>query len=443
LNNLVAAALQIILFFVPANDVVTEVTMKSLLLIFLLAVASASALDLTTPDGQTYRNVRVTRIESNGLGIIHAGGAARIPFASLPDELRKRYAPVAVSVTDLLRQLADDLARNVTRDPVNIAVGNFLYEDTALMSPFSAWLRDELERTLAQTGKFRVITRERLGDLQNEWMFQGASVFEPGAGAAKITVEGIKAIVRGRFYYQPPSVTVSAELAWLEGGTVNKAKTLLPAAAVGARVAPASLPAASNTNTTPPAGMPALQLDTILRPYNLAQSQTNLADIERRVAKVPRQFQLQLMVEGARRDFSAGEPVSYRIASDTDCHIAVFCHQVDGSTVVLFPNRFNRNTRITAGQRVAIPGAAKGGFEIVIGPPFGADVVQVIACTQASALHRKLRDYDYTATAAYHGITRGMFVQGLTESLTENVSDTSAAKWSEAHVVLCTYPRMK
>jgi len=48
-----------------------------------------------------------------------------------------------------------------------VGLGNFLYEDTELMSPFSSLLREELERALAETGKFKVITRSRLADLQD------------------------------------------------------------------------------------------------------------------------------------------------------------------------------------------------------------------------------------------------------------------------------------
>jgi curli biogenesis system outer membrane secretion channel CsgG len=164
----------------------------------------------------------------------------------------------AADLPDPYRQLADALATNVRGEPVNIAVGNFLYEETQLVSPFSALLREELERTLGATGKFRVITRERLGDLQNEWMLQGANLYEPQGGTnasptktvPQIAVASIKAIVRGRFYYNPPTVTVSVELAWLEGGFVNKAKALVPVTAINARIVPASL-ATSVPATTP------------------------------------------------------------------------------------------------------------------------------------------------------------------------------------------------
>ncbi len=378
----------------------------------------------------------------------------------------------------LARQLAGFAPKS--SEPVKIAVGNFLYEDTALMSSFSSLLRHELERALAATGKFKIITRDRLKEFNEELMFQGASLFDPGpqsgAGVSptqsshgsagilpanpppKVAITAIRGIVRGRFYLKSRNLTIYTELAWLEDGAVNKAKTVIPAKTVGALIEPvvkalpvapppAPVPAAATpsvpASTTAQTGMSALPVSTIIQPHNLAQSHANLADVERRVASVPRQFPVQVWVREARRDFVEGETISYRVWSERDCHVAVFCHQVDGSTVVLFPNRFNRDTALRGGQSVNIPGETKSGFQIVVRVPFGADVVQVIACTQASALHRKLRDYDYAAETAagtaYRGMTRGMFVQGLSDSLAEFAN--APTLWSEAHVVVCTSPR--
>jgi len=49
-------------------------------------------MDLTTLDGTTYRDVKVTRVEADGLAITHASGAGKIEFLNLPEEVRKKYA---------------------------------------------------------------------------------------------------------------------------------------------------------------------------------------------------------------------------------------------------------------------------------------------------------------------------------------------------------------
>jgi len=391
-----------------------------------------------TLEGVTHGNVKGGAVTGTAVAIRHKKGDATIP----PD-LQQRFG-------DACRALAEDLARDVPQPAIPIAVGNFLYEDTELMSPFSSRLREELERALADTGKFKIVTRDRLGDLQTELLFQDASRFKPGSKSAagmpaqpapKIAVSAIQGIVRGRFYYTPLAVTIYAELASLADGTVRKAKIVLSAQTIAAHVLPAALSAQSSN------ALPTERLDALLQPQALAQSQSNLADVQRRIAKIAHDFKLQLIIKEAKGDFAGGEKISYRLWSATECHVAVFCHQVDGSTVVLFPNAYNRDTWLTADTRVDIPGMDKRGFEIIIGPPFGADVVQVIACTKASALHRMVSDLaakTAPAATAYRSINRGMFVQGLTDSFAEPQEDQAGpAQWSEAHIVVCTYPKMK
>jgi hypothetical protein len=141
----------------------------------------------------------------------------------------------------------------------------------------------------------------------------------------------------------------------------------------------------------------------------------------------------------ARRDYAGGEQVAYRLRSLVGCHVAVFCHQVDGSTVVLFPNAWNQDTWVPADKTVEIPGTAKHGFEIVVGPPYGADVMQVVACTTRSALHRLVQEI----SARKGTLTRGMFVKGIADGLTDTgaAPDAAPPRWSEAHLVVCTYPR--
>ncbi len=60
------------------------------LLLLILAQATL-ALDITTADGQTYKQCAVTRVEPDALRITHVDGAARIPYEKLPSALQKQY----------------------------------------------------------------------------------------------------------------------------------------------------------------------------------------------------------------------------------------------------------------------------------------------------------------------------------------------------------------
>lgn len=347
-------------------------------------------------------------------------------------------APVVAGDSELRQDpymsIAQDLARYVDKSPFNVGVGNFLYENTEQMSAFSSLLRDELARVLPETGKFKVITRSRLADLQNEGKFKETTIFEPGTTNRPVKIKEIQGIVRGRFYYKYPDVTISAELVWLEGGDIKNAKVKIPVKDIGAKIWPAAIKALTET-----------QIASAVEPQNVKKSTANIEDIESRIKKVPHDFALNLMILEGKRDFAQGETISYRVWASEPCHIALLCHQVDGSTVVLFPNGFCGSTWIPARKKVDIPGAARAGFEITITPPFGADVVQVIGCTKKSALHQMIEGCvaaEQMKGMAYRGISRGMVVQAVEDSLTESASDSSGPRrWAEAHIVVCTYPK--
>jgi len=49
------------------------------------------ALDITTKDGEAYKQCVITRVEPDALRISHADGAARIPYEKLPIALQKQY----------------------------------------------------------------------------------------------------------------------------------------------------------------------------------------------------------------------------------------------------------------------------------------------------------------------------------------------------------------
>ena len=345
----------------------------------------------------------------------------------------QKSEPQTVPVVDPFEALAASLAGLVENKAVSVGVGNFAFENTELLSPFSSLLRDELESALGRAGKFKVISRDRLADLQNEGKFQARDLLEPGTGVSKVSVEGIQGIVRGRFYASPSGVSVFAELVWLEGATIQKTKVELPVADVRARIWP------DRQDASKP-------LDTVMRPQNMEASAANLEDFTKgRIKVIPREFPLEFFTTDTRRAFKQGDVVSFRVRSDRDCFVAVYCHQSDGSSVMLFPNHWQRSTFVPAGKAIDIPGTQKHGFEIEIGPPYGSDVVQVIACTSEREIEKMVGKQLGTASASQPVavLTRGMAAKGISEagaspSTTQN---GAPAMWSEAHMVVSTFPR--
>ena len=314
---------------------------------------------------------------------------------------------------------------------VNVGVGNFLYEDTDMLSPYSSMLKDELSMALPKAGKFEVITRERLADLQNEGKFQAKDIVEPGTEAKKVQIEGVQGIVRGRFYYKPPNLTIYAEIAYLDGGEIRKVKTIIPTSEVAARIWPTDTGKQS-------------QPEVAIAPQAVKESTASQAEVESRVKKVNKDFDLQITTTDGKRGYAEGETVSFRVRANHDCYIAVIDNQIDGTGILLFPNGFNSENYLPAGKAIDVPGTVKHGFEIQISPPFGSDVVQVIACTRKEDLQKVLSAFpSSTAQNPYTTVrTRGMKVVAAEEGA-KNVSlDSQPAQWSEDHIVVSTYPKV-
>ena len=355
---------------------------------------------------------------------------------SAPNSLQsKQLQPARVegaSSGDPYVSLAQALAQaSGGNGKVNVGVGNFLYEDTDMLSPYSSMLKDELSMALPKAGKFEVITRERLADLQNEGKFQAKDIVEPGTEAKKVQIEGVQGIVRGRFYYKPPNLTIYAEIAYLDGGEIRKVKTIIPTSEVAARIWPTDTGKQS-------------QPEVAIAPQAVKESTASQAEVESRVKKVNKDFDLQITTTDGKRGYAEGETVSFRVRANHDCYIAVIDNQIDGSGILLFPNGFNSENYLPAGKAIDVPGTVKHGFEIQISPPFGSDVVQVIACTKKEELQKVLSNFpSSTAQNPYTTVrTRGMKVVAAEEGPKNASLDSQPAQWSEDHIVVSTYPKV-
>ncbi len=59
----------------------------------LLSITFASAEDLTTLSGNTYKNARVTRATSESVTVKHSAGIATVSAVDLPDDLKLKFIP--------------------------------------------------------------------------------------------------------------------------------------------------------------------------------------------------------------------------------------------------------------------------------------------------------------------------------------------------------------
>lgn len=405
-----------------------------------LEPSSASApSEKAVPSEQSPSSLQPKKLQSKSKA--PTTGLSSVPEASVSASNSLQSKPLQPSANqpsassgggDPYISLAQALAQASGGDAkINVGIGNFVYEDTDLLSPYSAMLKDELGIALPKAGKFEVITRERIADLQNEGKFQAKDIVEPGTEVKKVQIEGVQGIIRGRFYYKAPNLTIFAEYANLDGGEVRKVKVIIPASEVAARIWPSD---------TGKQGQP----EIAIAPQALKESTASVQEVESRVKKVDKNFGLQITTTDGKRGYAEGETVSFRVRADHDCYIAVIDNQVDGSGILLFPNGFNSENYLPAGKAIDVPGTVKHGFEIQISPPFGSDVVQVIACTRKDELQKVISNFpSSTAQNPYTTVrTRGMKVAAAEEGPKNASLDNQPAQWSEDHIVVSTYPKV-
>lgn len=97
------------------------------------------------------------------------------------------------SQEDPFSKLAGDLSSSIPikKKFVRLGVGNFLYQGTEMMSPFSAKLREEMEMKLAKKDRIEVVIRDRISDLENEIEFQKYyDIADPGSKIEKLAIKG-------------------------------------------------------------------------------------------------------------------------------------------------------------------------------------------------------------------------------------------------------------
>jgi hypothetical protein len=89
-------------------------------------------------------------------------------------------------------------------------------------------------------------------------------------------------------------------------------------------------------------------------------------------------FLVRADVNRATRSYREDDYLSVQVASEADAYVYVLYKQADGKVFQIFPNSVQTNNRVKARQIIQIP-ATEDRFRWEIGPPFGKEVVKVVA----------------------------------------------------------------
>jgi hypothetical protein len=99
----------------------------------LVAAGDCFSADITTLDGKTYKDARVTSVEADGVHISFREGVVEVPFDQLPQELQRQYGYDPAKTTGIALKLAGTVKRvtgqmlanfpqSLAKNPMPIAV---------------------------------------------------------------------------------------------------------------------------------------------------------------------------------------------------------------------------------------------------------------------------------------------------------------------------------
>jgi hypothetical protein len=142
-------------------------------------------------------------------------------------------------------------------------------------------------------------------------------------------------------------------------------------------------------------------------------------------------FLVRADVNHTTRDYRQGDALSVRVTSEVDAYLYVLYQQADSRIYQIFPNVHQPDNRVPARRTVEVPGNDDA-IRWQVGPPFGDEVVKVIASKRpiAGLADPALRQGQFNAVAAKQ-------LKGIELEL----GAEPPAEWAEHDVKIHTYPR--
>lgn len=97
---------------------------------------------------------------------------------------------------------------------------------------------------------------------------------------------------------------------------------------------------------------------------------------------------LQVDFQSTKKKVRIGEPVQFKVTPQQDCYLTILYVQSNGDVTVLFPNSFQPENKVEAGDTVVIPDA-KAGYLFVGSEPVGKDLIKAIVSKKPLPLKLK------------------------------------------------------
>jgi hypothetical protein len=258
--------------------------------------------------------------------------------------VRVRWAPPPAKAAELLAALAAKLER----DSYTVVMGNFVLGDDVnsdAAGPFGQRFGDLVKTQLDAGGRLRRVERRSLRG-------QTGSVggLPSNAQAALARAAHADSVLYGKYYQEGEFVVVQGQLDDLNArqiaaGQVKIHRTVIPA----------------EWELEPPYYDRHKQDVSAIQPTN--------------------DFDLKLWIDkGNGAVYREGEKLYVNVRAEVDCYLKLIYLDAGGNSVVIFPNSFQRDTRIRGGRTYQIPDD-HAAFDFQIQEPFGAETLVAFAST--------------------------------------------------------------
>ena len=140
-----------------------------------------------------------------------------------------------------------------------------------------------------------------------------------------------------------------------------------------------------------------------------------------------RPFDVEIQLNSSQGVYRVGDLLEATIKAERSAHLYLLYHQATGETLMVYPNRARRDSRVAGGQAVRVPGEGER-FRFRISPPVGEEFLQVLAAPEPlGELAALIRD-DQDATPVPAAVL-GQLAQRL---------EAAPQAWTERHASIHT-----
>lgn len=140
-------------------------------------------------------------------------------------------------------------------------------------------------------------------------------------------------------------------------------------------------------------------------------------------------FMIRVDVDSKDRVYREGEKMRVRAQSEKDCYMYVLYYSGDQASV-LFPNKYDKDNHVLAKQVVEVPRV--GTYNIVCRPPFGTEVLHVIATSTPVKLFDEQKEKQMATEQATEVDASDL------KGMVSKIQSGSKDEWAEARIAIQT-----